>query len=130
MRAATACSRRQWHPGLRKILDEFCGGFHFQKKFRAKSRACGFIKLHRFLEFPFGGEGEPRLHFGSPFFKSAKTSAASRAVNLPVSKASMRRSDSAAQAASHILRSAPEMESQSTSINRARSVAGSPRISS
>ena len=110
-------------------FDEAGGCFDFRQKFRAESRRCRFIKLHRLLEFQLRWRKEARLHFRKVFFKSPKTSSADRALSLPPSKASMRRSDSAAQAASRALSSGWESESHNKSINLARSWGGKPSIS-
>lgn len=88
-----------------------------------KPFSAAFVERDRFLEFRFCGGSESRVHLRKPLRKSQKTAPASRVLSLPVSKASMRRSDSSAQAASRDVTSGDARDSQSTSISFALSPA-------
>lgn len=87
-------------------------------------RSFSRIGSQRLRQFGFRRGEEPGLHSASLFFMSAKTAPASRAGSAPDSKASIRRSDSAAHAASRALTSGSVNESHKTSIIRRRSLTG------
>ncbi len=89
----------------------------------------GFVEGSRFPKLCFRRGNESSVHSRKPLRRSEKTPTASRAVSLPASKASIRRSDSTAQAASREAASGEARESQSTSISFALSSAGKLRSS-
>ena len=85
MSAATSCSRGKRQPSLRVSFNQSHGSFDFGQELSTKTGLLGFVELHRLLEFQFGNGREVRFHFRKFFFRSEKTSAAGRAVSLPLS---------------------------------------------
>jgi hypothetical protein len=60
------------------------GGFDLGQELSTKTGLLGFVELHCLLEFQLGNGRKVRFHFRK-FFRSEKTSAAGRAVSLPLS---------------------------------------------
>jgi len=127
MGAAASGSRRKGSPRQGLRLDTFDRRFDLVQKAGAQAVLGRFVELGRLLELALCGRGKPSIHFLKSCRSSAKTASASRAGSKPLSKPSMRRSDSSAQAASRDLVCGGESESQSRSINLARSAGGRTR---
>jgi len=103
--------------------------FDFIQESCAQTVLGSFVERDRFLEFLFRGGSEPCVHLRKSLRRSEKICPASLAFSLPSSKASIRRYDSSAQAASRDRNSGEARESQSTSISFALSPGGRPKTS-